>query len=672
MPWYILSGLYLVVWSALLIHCLLRRQFYPIFGRRWGTKVFWLLTFVFLNPLLTFLYFVFGFLLGPGKTRQPGRPIGFGSVAAIAFVGVVLALFEWPFAGSDAGPVVVLQKESPGLRESQEQKQEPNLENWTFPAGGGAAHVGTIKARSGVQTFGSTSAESDARVSVRSVMLVCQSPHRLLDRAAREFAKALVRLPDVDKVEYYPYETWPEPGARLPDVFITMDLLELREDTFLCSRRLSVLVQWKVDSAPFADPAGKVHDHAPPVLTFDLESRLDYGSATLGIESPRALYKLEADSISAEMIKSISKQFGNLLDKYGRLPQVHEMLYGSYREPPAFAFLNDNSAERLISGNGLFKNNHTVWRFAEKRGTNEALTAYRDELKTSGWGSEDLGKDYLWMQKGNEYIHVFRERRHDASAGAVEAGEPDKPSSNGSMIAYYESDFSPDQIRQAMDALLESGAETETLLVFERYLRSPEQSERLRAILEASGVCTLDGSLVLGRYWADRGDMDKGRRWLMRARAMQRAEKEPNAKSQEIRSLAKKLADESLADVALTEQTLRDVGFVNAEQLTEPLKTERALDEPVLLYRRLDGSRLHTFALRVVRSLEAPLPAPYGLLIVEKRGGRSSSSQTAGKVRPDGVWAAETSITDLAGENKPVQLTIECMGNKRFLFVLSP
>jgi hypothetical protein len=26
----------------------------------------------------------------------------------------------------------------------------------------------------------------------------------------------------------------------------------------------------------------------------------------------------------------------------------------------------------------------------------------------------------------------------------------------------------------------------------------------------------------------------------------------------------------------------------------------------------------------------------------------------------------------LAGENKPVQLTIECMGNKRFLFVLSP
>jgi hypothetical protein len=194
----------------------------------------------------------------------------------------------------------------------------------------------------------------------------------------------------------------------------------------------------------------------------------------------------------------------------------------------------------------------------------------------------------------------------------------------------------------------------------------------LRTILEAGGVCTLDGSLVLGCYWADRGDMDKGRQWLMRARAMQRAEKEPTATSQDIRSLAKKLADESLADVALSEQALRDVGFVNAEQLTEPMKTERALDEPLLLYRGLDDGQLHTFALRVVCSLEAPLSAPYGLVIVEKRGGRSISSQAAGKVRPDGVWVAETSITGVAGENKPVQLTIECMGNARFLFVLSP
>jgi hypothetical protein len=348
------------------------------------------------------------------------------------------------------------------------------------------------------------------------------------------------------------------------------------------------------------------------------------------------------------------------------------MLCGTYREPPTFAFLSDSSTQRLVSGSGLFKNNHTVWRFPEKRATSETLTACRDELKALGWGSEDLGKDSLWMQKADEHIHIFRERRREASAGAVETAEADKPSSNVSMFACHESDFTPDQMQQAMDALLESKAEIETLLLFERYLRTPEQSERLRAILETSPICTLDGSLVLGRYWAQRGDTDKGRQWLMRARAMQRAEKGRDARSQEIRSLARKLADESLAEVAVSEQTLRDVGFVNAEQLTEPLKVEKALGQPVLLYRRLDGGRLHTFALRVVRLFDAPSPAPYGLLVVEKREGPSSSSQTAGSVRPDGVWAAEASVQGLAGQNESAQLTVESVGDERFLFLITP
>ena len=668
MPWYIFSGLYLIIWSALLVHCLLRRRFYPIFGQRWGTRVFWLLTFVFLNPLLTFLYFVFGFLLGPGKSREPRKPIGLGSVAAIAFVGVVLALFEWPFTGYDAGPPVVLRKESPERPKSQEHLLQRSKESLRRLE----AHIGTIRARSGVQTFGSTSAESDARASVRSVMLVCQSPHHLLDRAARAFQKALVRLPDVDNVEYYPYETWPEPGGPLPDVFITMDILEIHEKTLLCSRRLNAIIQWKIGSTPLAGPARQAHAQVPPVVAFNLESRLDYGSTSVAIESPRAEYKLEADGISAEMIKSISKQFENLLDKHGRLPQVPQILCGTYREPPAFAFLSDHSAQRLISGSGLFKNNHTVWRFAQKRATSEALTACGDELKTLGWGSEDLGNDSLSMQKADEHIHIFRERRRDASAETVDTAAPDKPSSNVSMFACYESDFTPDQMQQAMDALLESKAEIETLLAFERYLRTPEQSERLRAILEASPVCTLDGSLVLGRYWAQRGDTDKGRQWLMRARAMQRAEKGRDARSQEIRSLAVKLGDESLAEVTVSEQTLRDVGFVNTERLTEPLKVERALGEPVLLYRRLDGGRLHTFALRVVRSFEVPLLAPYGLLVVEKREGPSSSSQTAGRVRPDGVWAAEASVQGLAGQNESTQLTVESVGDERFLFLITP
>ncbi|MHC4507511.1 MAG: PLD nuclease N-terminal domain-containing protein [Planctomycetota bacterium] len=661
MPWYLLSGLYLMIWSALLIHCLLQRQFYPVFGRRWGTKVFWLLTFVFLNPLLTFLYFVFGFLLRPVKAAESQNPIGFASVAAIAFVGVVLVLFEWPLMEHAPEPVVV--SSEAGEQQSQEPGESPQrLE----------AHVAFVKARNALQTFGSTSAEGNDRASVRRIGITCQNPHRLLDRSARELQKALVRLLDVDKVEYYPYETWPEPGGVLPDVFITMDMLEVDEKTFLHSRRLGTLIQWKVGSTLFAGTVRTPHANAPPKVTFNMESRLDHHSTMMGIESPRAVYKLEANGIVGEMEKSISKQFGNLLGKYGELPPGAAMLYGTYCEPPEFSFLKDNAARQIISGSGLFKNNHTVWRFAEQRKTDEALKAYRDELRTLGWDSEVLEKDYLQMQKQNENIYVFHERRHDPAAGTAEHGESSTSLSGVLMIAHYESYFTSTQIQKAMDALLAGPAKVKTLLAFERYFRTPEQIERLRARVEASAVRTLDGCLMLGRYWADQDRTDKGQKWLMRARAMQRAEKESNAKSQEIQSLAEKLGDESLAEIPVSEQILRDAGFVSPSQLTGPLEIEKALDEPVLLYRRLDNGRMRTIALRAVRSRDISSSVPYRLLAVDKREGRSSSSQTVGRIRPDGLWAADFSLQNLAANNESMQSTVESAGDERFLFVIRP
>ncbi len=664
MPWYVLSGVYLVIWSALLVHCLLQRRFYPVFGARWGTKIFWILTFVFLDPLLTFLYFVFGFLLRPAKGAPPGKPVRFGSAAAIAFVAFVLVFFEWPLLDGRK-PVILRNDGRRGCRPVLSDRRG------LCPVPWGQAHLALVKAKNGVQTFGSTSAESDDRASLRSIVLICQSPHLLLDCAARQFQKALIALADVEKVEYYPYGTLPEPGGTLPDIFIAVDMLELREKAFLCNRRLGAVIQWQVSNMLFPGPAQANYANVPPTARFYMESRLDHNSTMMGIESPRSLYKVEADGIAAEMVKSVSKQFANLLDKYGQMPPVPAALYGTYREPPDFSFLKDNKAERLISASGLFRDNLSIWRFAEQRRTDEALTAYRDQLQAAGWGSETFAKDYLQMQKENEYIYVFRDRRKDLPAGAAESGESDKPASS-TMIAHYESYFTGERIQKAMDALLAGETQTRTLLAFEWCLRTPEQAERLRAAIEAGPVGTLDGFLALGRYWADRGQADKGRESLMRARAMQRAEKQRNAKSGAIRALAKKLGDENLVEAPVSEQVLCDVGFVNAGQLSGPLEIEKALDEPVLLYRRLDDGRLRTVALRVVRSRDVGSPAPYGLLTVDGREDRSNASETAGTAGPDGSWSADFLLHGAAGESEFVQAAVKSVGSERFLFVIRP
>ncbi len=666
MPWYTLSGLYLIIWSALLIHCLFRREFYPIFGRRWGTQILWLVTFLFLNPLLTFVYFVFGFLLRPPKAdehKEGSRTArtGFGSAIAIALIGVVLVFFELPLSSGKSEPVVIL---------NESGKNKPTEQQGS--SGRFQAHIGTINAKNNIQTLSSTSAGSGARVSTRNILIICQSPHNLLDHTMREFQKSLAQLPYVGEVAYYPFGTWPKPGGFLPDVFIIINMPQVKEKTFLRSRYFKAIIKWTAGSSIFAGTSHSDQTYTLPVVRFDIESQLEHESEMFGIESSRAKYKLAADSICSEMIKSISKQFENLLDKYGQMPESPEILHGVYHEPPELSFLKAEEVKKLISGSGLLKNNHTVWRFADERQTDKALMAYRDELKILGWGQEDLGKEYLRMQKENEHIYIFRQNKRGSKAGTFFWSESDKTVPETSLIADYESYLTSDQMQKAMDALLECNLEIKTILIFEKYFRTPKQLERLQSIIEASPVHTLDGCLMLARYWADRGETDKGRESLLRARAMQRTEKDHNVRAEEIKNLAGELGDESLAEVPVAEEIFRQMGFINPEQLSEPVEIEKPINEPVLFYRRLGDGELQTFALRIIRSQESSYLVPYHLLTVESRKGSSSSSESGGKVKPGGVWAVDTSINALTDESKSIQLQVKSLGNEHFLFAITP
>jgi len=666
MPWYTLSGLYLIIWSALLIHCLFRREFYPIFGRRWGTQILWLVTFLFLNPLLTFVYFVFGFLLRPPKAdehKEGSRTArtGFGSAIAIALIGVVLVFFELPLSSGKSEPVVIL---------NESGKNKPTEQQGS--SGRFQAHIGTINAKNNIQTLSSTSAGSGARVSTRNILIICQSPHNLLDHTMREFQKSLAQLPYVGEVAYYPFGTWPKPGGFLPDVFIIINMPQVKEKTFLRSRYFKAIIKWTAGSSIFAGTSHSDQTYTLPVVRFDIESQLEHESEMFGIESSRAKYKLAADSICNEMIKSISKQFENLLDKYGQMPESPEILHGVYHEPPELSFLKAEEVKKLISGSGLLKNNHTVWRFADERQTDKALMAYRDELKILGWGQEDLGKEYLRMQKENEHIYIFRQNKRGSKAGTFFWSESDKTVPETSLIADYESYLTSDQMQKAMDALLECNLEIKTILIFEKYFRTPKQLERLQSIIEASPVHTLDGCLMLARYWADRGETDKGRESLLRARAMQRTEKDHNVRAEEIKNLAGELGDESLAEVPVAEEIFRQMGFINPEQLSEPVEIEKPINEPVLFYRRLGDGELQTFALRIIRSQESSYLVPYHLLTVESRKGSSSSSESGGKVKPGGVWAVDTSINALTDESKSIQLQVKSLGNEHFLFAITP
>jgi hypothetical protein len=720
MPWYTYSAIYLIVWSALLVHCMFRREFYPIFGRGWGTKILWLLTFVFLNPLLTLVYFVFGFLLSVRKSKADKRGdnshtvgVSLGSAIAIALIGIVFVFFEMPsrYSTNNKYPVSRIQDPESGCRPISilVEKQGSRIENpESTPASAGvtsslwiqglAAHIGTIHASNNVQTLSTASAESGAIVSLRNILIICQSPSDLLDRSMRKFQESLIKLPYVGQVAYYPYGTRPEPGGLLADVFIIVNMPVVNEKSFIHSRYLKAIINLTVGSSIFAgtshsdqsgglegDPISqgphfakrlrngnpqKYGEIGTQAVRFDIESRLEHESKMFGIESAQAKYDLAANGISSELIGSVSKQFENLLDKYCRMPKSSRMLCGTYHEPPEFPFLKTGNVQQLISGYGLLKNNHTVWRFSDKRDVNMALTAYRDELKNLGWGQDDLGKDYLRMQKENKHIYIFRQRQRDIKAGTIFWNEPEKMDSETTLIADYQSDFTDNQVQKAMDALLDSDVDLKTLLVFEKYFSTPAQLERLRSIIEQSTVLTLDEYLMLARYWVDRGQMDKGRVALLRARAMQRTEKSHNIRTKEIKSLAEKLGDESLAEGPVDEEVFQQIGFINIERLKEPIETEKSINEPVLFYRHVNDGGLQTFALRVVRSHESSGLMPYHLLTVESMNGSVSSSENSGKMKSNDTWEGETSIEALTGESKSIRVQVKCLDDENFLFTV--
>jgi hypothetical protein len=274
----------------------------------------------------------------------------------------------------------------------------------------------------------------------------------------------------------------------------------VEEKLFLHSRYVKATIKWTVGSSIFAGTSHSDRTSMFPLVGFDIESRLEHESKVFEIESSQSQYKLEASSICSEMIKTISKQFENLLDKYEQMPESPEMLYGVYDEPPELSFLKADRVRLLISGKGLLKNNHTVWRFVSDRQTDKALMACRDELKKLGWEQKDIGTDYLQMQKEHEHIYIFRQRQRDSKAGTFFWSEPEKITAESTLIADYESNFTDDQMKKAMDALLDSGVEMKTLLIFENYFRTPKQLERLHSIIGKSHMNMLDGSLMIARY----------------------------------------------------------------------------------------------------------------------------------------------------------------------------
>ncbi|MBE0537149.1 MAG: hypothetical protein IH624_15920 [Phycisphaerae bacterium] len=654
MTWDIWQILYFAAWLCLGVHCLRRKRFFPILGPGLSTKLFWLATFLFFNPFLTVLYLVFGVML-PGLAPDRKHPVArLVSVLAVVMVAATLVFFELPALGKPRGPVTLARGE----------------ENTGDTSGLGLkASAGKLESKNNYSTTTSSMHSQNARLNVTSILILCQDDHPLLDLAARALQEQLAALPYVQRVTYYPPSEAVEMQQVLPDAFIMLAMPRIDEGKSLVGRKLNATITCSAGRTIYPGHSYTSYMNAPPVINFGIKSVLQHESNFTGIESRQSRYTQQAESIAAQIAKGLTEQFDKWKDEHGLMPELPDFLYGVCRAGawgPQAPFLQGEFARMLASGAGLLLNNHTTWMFTDDRPTLDVLKDCRDQLAELGYrGGTDLDRasehpiESVTLSKGDEHITIFRRRRGDHDAGSAASG----PADAMPMVANYQSLFTEEQMHAAMDRLLDSDVDLETVMIFERSIRSDEQKQKLLSRIEQSPVQSMRGWLTLAGFYADAKQADKAAAAFMRARAMSYAEKQHNPEPGRFKEIAKKLGDESLAKADVDMKCFTEAGFINMTDTAEPVVIEKGLNEPAAFCVVDDNGGISTAVIRI-RPAATPAKAPdqspqYEIMQVVKT--RDSTA-----VGTSGYYIGSTALH--IQEFGALNVKIETLADRRFRF----
>ena len=234
----------------------------------------------------------------------------------------------------------------------------------------------------------------------------------------------------------------------------------------------------------------------------------------------------------------------------------------------------------------------------------------------------------MTMSRGDEHIQIFRRRRLDADSGRAIFEDADKTAAPMPMIVNYRSLFDADQMETAMNRLLDSDVDLETVMIFEHLIRSEEQKQQLLSRIERCPVQSMRGCLSMAKFYADQKRLEKAKAAFFRARALARTEKQHNPEPNRFKSLAKKLGDESLADANVDLEYYSEAGFTDLTGKTEPVAIERNPNEPAAFCIANDKGEICTVVLTIqpaeLPSQNPQTPPQYQLTQITKTTGSSS------------------------------------------------
>ncbi len=613
---------YHALWAVLLIHCLLKRKFFPLFGRGCGTKVFWLVTFVFRNPLLTLLYVIFAVILKAEEKNQ--RRILAGGAMCLVFALLVIAVDLWPKPDE-------ISKEITTVRAGQEKDKE-DKKGFNFHA-----QAGALKSNNSISTTTSSGTSGNARFCAKSIIIRSKSGHLLIDKACRFMQERLVELPYVEEVGYWPFGIEKDGPLSQADIIVVVDARKIDESGFGINRKLEANATCFVGTEPVEKFDHSHYSNSPPVIRFSMNSNLRHSSVFKGMESGKAKYKQQSENIGEQFVEAIKKQFDKWVEQYGLLPELPEYMYGREVREVEFKFLKAVNAKRLYHSGGLLMNYCAVWSYEDERSNDVAFMEVRDILREQAWSGGDKldneskdDRQSFTMSKGDEHMQIFRERGRRDSGGIIDGDHGDLEKKLPIIVEYL-SLFTREQIDDVLSRLFGSDADLDTKLIFENFSYDESVKQLLFDAVESQQVKTMSGYLLIGRHYAGRDDKTKATEALMMALAMGRAQKKHNPAPNEIKALAKKIGDESLAKAEVGVEYYQRAGFIDMSTIDDGIGYERAAGEPLMFFAApvdeegVEKTGIRTIVMRIRKS--AGTDDQYEVETITKQGGSSSTGK---------------------------------------------
>jgi hypothetical protein len=609
---------FVVVWGILLIACLRKREFCPVLSGARATRLFWLTSFVFVNPLLTILYLVFGQLRSP--QAHPVR--------TVRDVALVVAL---------AGCFINV----PGLTHLWAQ---PFLGRSGSAGWGPEAHLAAIESANNTSTTSTTSSQGNSRLVCRRVAVIAGDSHPLVNRIGANLVERIEKVPAVEAIEFHEDGLFPESGGLAPDLFVRLHLGGMKESFVPYSLKLNAQIEVDVGRTPLRSTHSYHDTFMPPALDFHMHIQMRHTSTTTGYESVR--YSLAAANIAKDLGEAIVKALGGWQDKYGLLPELPEGFYGSYAANELPGPLKQLHPALLGSYTGLLTHNQTYLQCTIADEPVQTIQGMRDAMSTLGW--KELSSDWstnnidLRLAKDARCIHVFEIRQGEPFDGemGISRRPSEKPKSFFGIADVQR--FSEDERNTVIESVLTEPVSVEHLLLVEPMFDKPHR-ERMLTILENQPPRDVLLQLRMAQMYEQRNQPDKANRALRRAVTLGWAAQDDSAHRTRLKDLAKKLGDEELAEAVPTAQEFRDAGFAELRLSAAPLGMETTVNAPAAMFIEYPQGQPRTFTIMVIPSGDEA--NPFNVKHTHRMlGGSSSGSRGGSRLQKDGPW--QVSLSD--------------------------